>query len=164
MVIQTAERATARVEQSLEAGLQELLGPKWSVLGEAKPSLALPQIDLSQVILVSALRSSEEWITGEETIARIMADGPTRLGLGLFLPLLWNPSRIPKVWMQKTNGLPTDIYFDGTTVVGPPKDARYTMCLTYQGDAWVFRAQRIKERRYANHLSAVLPWRLTKFS
>jgi hypothetical protein len=77
-------------------------------------SLALTEVDISQIHLETCLKPGEEYIKGEEKIQRLKSTGHIRLDGKVFQTFLENKHLIPEWWKEKTNESSTFIFFDGT--------------------------------------------------
>ena len=135
------------------ADVEKLLGSKWSVLGEGKRSLALPEIDLSEVVLRTVVRPKEQRIRGSERRVRLMLDGDILLGASTFFSLKGNEEKIPESWRSYKR-----IYFDGSLVSGPPGGTHYVLYIEYDGSSLRKGVEPLNDYSYANAASATLPW------
>lgn len=152
MIIQGALRRIIARPPSW-ADVEKLLGTKWSVLGVDKRSLALPEIDLLDVVLVPCLGKGEHSVSGENRRARLWCSGHILLGANTFLSLKGKEDKIPESWQQYKR-----IYFDGSTVLEPPGNVRYVLFIEFDGMTWNKGIQSLGDHSYANHVSATLPW------
>lgn len=133
--------------------VEKFLGTKWSVLGVDKRSLALPEIDLLDVVLIPCLGKGEHSISGENRRARLWSSGHILLGANTFLSLKREEGKIPESWQKYKR-----IYFDGSTVLESPGNVRFVLFLEFDGVTWNKGIQSLTDHSYANHVSATLPW------
>ncbi len=123
----------------------EFLGKDWSIWrgsangdglsGEEEQderSLAITELNLSQVQLVTCLNEGEERIAGEERLERLKENNFIRLDANVFLTLWQNQHLIPEVW-KKTNT--TFIFFEGT-ILRSPRGGRCVLCLYWGVGEW----------------------------
>lgn len=115
------------------------LGAGWSIEEEDENSLALTEIDLTQVLLEHMLHEGETHIKGEEKLKRLKKTGCIRLDARVFQTLWENQSKIPKSWKELVNGNTKFIYFDGTILRGPG-GGHFVLCLCWLAGEWHWRA------------------------
>ncbi|OGW86289.1 MAG: hypothetical protein A3C35_05790 [Omnitrophica bacterium RIFCSPHIGHO2_02_FULL_46_11] len=95
----------------------------WSIREEDERSLALTEIDPSEIKLVSYLRAVDgnDPISGEENLVRLKEQetiGTVRLDARIHQMFWRNKHRIPEVWKEKiAKGYPPSIHFDGTVLI-----------------------------------------------
>lgn len=85
------------------------IGSGWMIEEENQESLALSEVDLSQVLFESMLNRNEWSITGEEKIRRLKKANHVFLDAKIFQTLWENQQLIPESWKEKGH-----IFFDGT--------------------------------------------------
>ena len=85
-------------------------------------SLALREIDLSKVLLVTRLMGSETFMVGEELLSRLKTGTSIMLDAKIGQTLLQNPHLIPDSWKGK------EVYFIGS-VLRQPNGDRCVLCL-----------------------------------
>ena len=100
-------------------------------------SLALTQINLADVRLVTCLKDTETVVKGEEKQCRLKADGRVRLDAKIFQTFWENQALIPERFKEKVNGNILFIFFDGT-VLRRPGGGRYVLCLCWHDGAWLW--------------------------
>ncbi len=92
----------------------KFLGDGWTIEEEDERSLALTEIDLTNVHLETMLKDGENVVGGEEKLKRLKEANNIRLDAKVFQTLWKNKNLIPESWKKKTRGKVTHIYFDGT--------------------------------------------------
>jgi hypothetical protein len=107
------------------------IGEGWSIVEEDERSVALHEVDLSKISLVTMLAEGETSVSGEEKLKRLKEAGHIRLDAKVFNTLWMNPHLTPESWKQKTNGNTTYIFFDGT-ILRSPRGGRYVLCLYWR--------------------------------
>lgn len=125
------------------------LGKDWSIEEEDERSLALQEIDLSQVQLVIMLTKRESVVKGEEKLRRLKEAGYVRLDAKIFQELWENQEFIPEDWKEKV------VYFDGT-VFQSPVGGRCVLDLYWSGSCWNWNYNWLENDWNANKPSAVL--------
>lgn len=125
-----------RIDRSQPVDPIKLLRPGWTIAEQDERSLALKEVDLSQVRLVHVLKLGERWVQGEEKIRRLKNAGYIRLDAKIFQTLWENQRLIPKSWRQKTGRHETWIFFDGTVLASQKEDARCVLFLYWKGRRW----------------------------
>mgnify|MGYP001574659035 FL=1 len=141
----TVQSSILPIPRAIPFNPAEFLGSGWSIWkgpadgdglsGEEEQderSLAITELDLSRVQLVTCLNEGEECITGEERLKRLKENNFIRLDASIFLTLWQNQHFIPGVW-KKTNT--TFIFFEGT-ILRSPGGARCVLCLFWDGSEW----------------------------
>ena len=88
-------------------------------LDEDPRSLALTQLDLSQIQLVTTLQEGETVVGGEEKQRRLKVANYIRLDLGIFQTFWENRYLIPQLFRELTNGDTTYVFFDGQPLRSP---------------------------------------------
>ncbi len=119
-------------------------------------SLALTELDLSKVQLVTCLQEDETSIQSEENLKRLKVTNHIRLDVQVFQTLWENQHFIPESWKEETNGKPPLISFDGT-ILRSPCGGRNVICLyySYYGE-WDRRVDWLECDWRADSRSAVL--------
>jgi hypothetical protein len=122
-------------------------------------SSALARVDFGTVDFVSCLNAGEGFITGEEKLKRLKADGRIRLGTTLFAGL-WadyqahgENSVLEKLYRLKKL---TYLDFFGD-VVQHPGGNRYVLCLFRLGGGWRWFGGWLDDGWSASRVSAVSP-------
>ena len=146
----------------------EFLGKDWSIWrgsangdglsGEEEldeRSLAITELNLSQVQLVTCLNEGEERIAGEERLERLKENNFIRLDANVFLTLWQNQHLIPEVWKKKTNTNTTYIFFNGTTLRSP-LGRRCVLALYWDDGGWRWSSRWLERGWDGSHPSAVL--------
>ncbi len=129
--------------------------PKWfpggncSIYEQDERSLALAEVNLSTVKLVTCLKKGEARIKGQERLKRLKQAGHILLDARFCLAIWNNEELIPKSWRGK------DICFDGT-VLQHPRAGCGVMCLSCWGDECGWGLKWLKDVWYPNQPSAVL--------
>ncbi len=131
------------------------IGIDWNIIEEDKRSLALSEVDLSQVRFETMLRSCEIKITGEEKLKRLKASRNIRLDAKIFQTLWENQHCIPQSWKEKVNGNIRYIFFDGT-VIRNRHCVHCVLCLYWDGGRWYREHHWLGRDRHAPSSSAVL--------
>jgi hypothetical protein len=98
-------------------------------------SLALAEIDVNQIRLVTTLKDHETSVKGEERLKRLRAKGQILLDAAIFFMLWRNQHLIPEAWKERVNGNIQFITFDGTVLRGSGGD-RYVLCLFWYDGGW----------------------------
>lgn len=139
-VIATAGTSLAgtklRIDRSQPIDPVKLLRPGWTIAEQDERSLALKEVDLSQVRLVQTLNPGERCVQGEAKIQRLRSAGYILLDAKIFQTLWKNQRLIPKSWRQKTGRHATWIFFDGTVLASEKEDARCVLFLYWKGKRW----------------------------
>ena len=118
-------------------------------------SLALTELDLSNIRFEICLQKGENYITGEEKLKRLKKADFIRLDASIFLTLRQNQHLVPDCWKEKTNGNTTFIFFDGTTLRGP-FGYRRTLYLYFGDGRWGWNYYWLVSARGSGSPSAVL--------
>lgn len=98
-------------------------------------SLAITEVDLNKIHPVTTLKGKEKGITGEENLRRLKASGDIRLDAKVLETFWGNQHLILESWKEKTNGLTTYIFFDGTFLRSPSGN-RSALYLFFDGGQW----------------------------
>ncbi|HEY4505721.1 MAG TPA: hypothetical protein VJG67_03450 [Candidatus Paceibacterota bacterium] len=118
-------------------------------------SLALAEVDVNQIRLVTTLKGRESSIKGEERLNRLQATGHIRLDAAVFLFLWLNQHLIPESWKERVNGNIQFITFDGT-VLRNSNGYRYVLCLYWYGGEWYWHVNWLDFDFVQDYVSAVL--------
>ncbi|OGZ14432.1 MAG: hypothetical protein A3J08_04130 [Candidatus Lloydbacteria bacterium RIFCSPLOWO2_02_FULL_51_11] len=135
------------------------LGEGWRILyydeTDAR-SIALTELDLIKVQLVTIFSDGELSITGEERLKRLKASDYIRLDADIFFTLWENQHLIPESW-KKVNGKTRYIFFDGTILRSPRGGHSVLYLYWWQEDgAWSWGVYQLGTDWYDGDLSAVL--------
>lgn len=122
---------------------------------QGKRSLALTEVDVSRIRLVTTLKEGEIRVGGEERIRRLKNSGYIRLDAKLFQFFLEHKECIPEEWKERVNGNVLYIHFDGTVFRDSNGDRRVE-CLCWGGAGYLGIYRRLGDDYDANDLSAVL--------
>lgn len=131
------------------------LGQGWKIVEEDERSLAMTEVNLVNVQLVTTLKDGETVVNGEEKLKRLKQAGHIRLDAKVFQTLWENQALIPERWKAKTNGNTTYIYFDGTVLQGP-RGRRFVLYLCWDDGRWRWRCTWLGFDWLAFNPSAVL--------
>lgn len=112
-------------------------------------SLALTEIDLTKVQLVTMLKPNETSIKGDEKFKRLKRAKHICLDAKAFQTLWENQDRIPEEWKGKY------IFFDGT-VLRNPDGYRCVLYLYFGGGRWHWNCHWLDNDWYSDSPSAVL--------
>lgn len=121
-----------RIDRSKPFDPATFIGNGWTIHPdepEDERSLALTEIDLSKIHLVTMLKPSETSIVGEEKLKRLKRAKHIRLDAKILQALWENQDRIPEEWKGKYT------YFDGT-VLRSPGGGRYVLYLCFREGGW----------------------------
>ena len=118
-------------------------------------SLALTEVDISQIRLETCLKSDEPYLSGEENLLRLKSTGHIRLDAKVFQTFWENQHLIPELWKEKISGYTTYIFFDGT-ILRIPDACRYALCFYWCGGRWRWDCHWLDGHRYVSGPSAVL--------
>lgn len=133
----------------------EGLGKGWKIIEQDERSLALTELDLSKVQLATCLKSGEEYLKGEQKLARLKETSQIRLDALFFYTLWKNQHLIPEAWKQMVNGYSVAICFDGT-ILGSPRGYRYVLYLHWCDSEWSWDYRWLESAFDADDPSAVL--------
>lgn len=136
---------------------KKFLGDGWSIQNDETDarSIALTELDLTKVELVTMLKDGETCIQGEEKLKRLKSSDYIRLDADIFLALWENQHFIPESWKEKVNGNIRYIFFDGT-VLQSPLGGRCVLFLYWGGGEWFWDCYWLDDDWQCCHLSAVL--------
>ncbi len=118
-------------------------------------SLALMEVDLTDVRFKTMLEGRETSVKGETKLERLKKAGDVRLDAKVFQTLWENQILIPERWKEKTNGNTTYIFFDGT-VLRSSNGNRDVLYLYWHDGAWYWNVRWLANEWYVNNPSAVL--------
>ena len=113
----------------------EFFGKDWIIVEQDERSLALTQVDLTNVYLETCLKKGETCIKGEEKLRRFKRMDCIRLDAKIFQTLWGNKHLIPETWKEKINNKIRFIFFDGT-VLCCPDGYRCVLSLYWDDDKW----------------------------
>lgn len=98
-------------------------------------SLAITELDLSKVRLVTTFKKGETAVKGEENLCRLREASYICLDAGIF-QTFWNQQEpIPRLLKELTNGGYTYVFFKGT-ILRNPSGRRYVLYLLLVGGGW----------------------------
>ena len=122
--------STLSIDRSHPFNPVEFIGRGWSIIEQNERSLAITEVELAKVSLVTMLKNYDNGrVHGEEKLHRLKASGHIRLDAKIFQTFWENKDRIPEIWRGKC------VYFDGT-VLQSPSGCRYVLYLDWRGDEW----------------------------
>jgi hypothetical protein len=124
------------------------IGKGWRFAGVGTPAKIRSTADVQKVTLLSALRSGEKVITGEETLRRLISW--ITLGAEDFHFIWTHQEVIPEGW--KRVGA---VFFDADLLLSPD-GYRYTLFLYWDGEGWVWAVVWLDVGRGSGRPSAVL--------
>src|SRR3989344_2479392 len=117
------ESRMIKIDRSKPFNPAEFIGKGWSVWrgtadgdglsGEEEQdaqSLALSEIDLSQILLEAHLKKGESYTSGEERLRRLKTAQRAKLDAGVFQTFWENRMILPERFKEKTNGDTTFIF------------------------------------------------------
>ena len=145
---------------------QDLLGEGWRIVWQDDRSLAITELDLSNVVFDSFVGSKEPWIyiRGYARSKRLEEASCNYIPLDaeIFQTLWENPYLIPDSWKSMDgkddeNGRTIYIFFNGT-ILQDENGAKCILALCWnQNKGWFFRTRYINDIWCSYHLSALLP-------
>ena len=124
-------------------------------------SIALTELDISKIQLVTMLKDDETSITGEEHLKRLKASNYIRLDAKVLQAILKNESLVLELWSDWREKKVYDkksfyVFFDGTVLRKLPRGTRCVPDLyCYEGKCYGYY-NRLDLDWYANSLSAVI--------
>lgn len=145
-----------RIDRSQPVDPVKLLRPGWVIAEQDERSLALKEVDLSQVRLVHVLKPGERYVTGEVKIQRLKDAGYILLDAQIFQTLWKKQHLIPKSWRKKTGRYATWIFFDGTVLAHQTEITRCLLFLYWTGKRWDWGCFWLEAGYEAHWPSAVL--------
>ena len=111
-------------------------GTGYSIKEQDNKSVVLTEIDLSSVVLESALKKGEnKLIKHEDKLNRLKKKNCILLDAGIFKTLWENQHRIPENWKWENKGQTTYIFFDGT-IIQDPIGTLYVLYLYWSYRKW----------------------------
>lgn len=122
---------------------------------EEQRSLALTEVDLSKIQLVTTFFYGQNCIRGKDKLRRLKESGHIRLDAKVFQTLWENKEKIPESWKEKTDGNITCVFFDGT-ILRDPNDCCEVLGLYWDGGEWRRRLRWLGDDWYSRYPSAVL--------
>ena len=131
------------------------IGDGWTIEEQDERSIALNEINLTEVAFETTLQKGENSVKGEEKLKRLKEDGRIRLDAGIFKTLWENQHLIPEKWKEQTNGNTTFIYFDGT-VRRRSDGRRCVLCLSWSDGEWHWDSRWLGNDWHAIDPSALL--------
>ena len=133
----------------------KFIGDGWTIEEQDERSLALAEINLTDVLFNTTLQKGEKTIVGTEKQKRLKEENCIRLDAGIFHTLWNNQHLIPEKWKEQTNGNTTFIFFDGTILRDSGGDL-YVLYLFWLGGEWYWNYDWLDDDFDANLPSAVL--------
>jgi hypothetical protein len=117
-------------------------------------SLALQEVDFSQVLLETYLKEGKEWITGEEKLRRMKESGVIRLDAHVAQAPWGEEGHKTLEWLRKEKGV---IYIDFMgTELRSPNGVRCVLCLYWYGNWRDLHFRVLRDDWGAAHSSAAL--------
>lgn len=134
-----------------------LIGQGWDIDTEETDtrSIALTELHLTRVQLVTTLKDGEPQVNGDEKRRRLKKLGKIRLDADIFFMFWENKHLIPESWKEGANGQNPFINFDGT-ILRHPLRGRCVLCLYWDGDDWRLGLDWLNGVYKLSTLSAVL--------
>jgi hypothetical protein len=145
-----------KIDRSKPFDPSPFIGEGGSIIEQDQQSLALNEIDLTEVKMRTVLHQGESTIVGEESLGRQKELGDIRLDANIFKTLWENQHLIPEKWKEERRGSSIRIFFDGF-VVQDWNAKRYALCLFWDVGQWWVDSRELKFDRYPGDVSAVLP-------
>lgn len=118
-------------------------------------SLAITELDLSKIQLVTTIREDESTVNGEENLRRLREANHICLDAKIFQTLWENKILIPPLFKELTNGDITYIFFNGTTLCHPI-GGRFVLYLCFLKGEWRWNYGLLGGDLSVRSLSAVL--------
>lgn len=144
------------IDRSIPFDPKTFIGNGWSIEEQDERAVALPEIDLTEIIFDSTLEKGEKSIKGEDKLKRLKEKtNRIRLDAGIFKTLWENQIFIPEKWKEQTNGNTTFIFFDGTVL----RNSNGNCCVLYLywfDGGWHWNYDWLENDWNANDPSAVL--------
>ncbi|MFC1612370.1 hypothetical protein ACFL29_00920 [Patescibacteria group bacterium] len=150
-----AQQQMIKIDRKNPFVSEEFLGKGWKILEQDERSLALTEINLADVRLLSMLKDNETRIKGEEKLERLKEAGHIRLDAKIFQILWENQELIPELWKEKTNGCTTYIFFDGT-ILRHSHGLRCVLCLCWLVSEWHWDYSWLESDWFVDDSSVVL--------
>lgn len=131
------------------------IGEGWNIVNkETDPrSVALTELDLNQVELVTKIERGEKWVQGEKHLKRLKKGGRIRLDADVFITLWHNQYIIPESW-KEVDGKRRHIFFDGTVIKSPVGNRSVLYLFWDRG--WCWGASWLADGRFSYTPSAVI--------
>lgn len=150
-----AEPKIIKIDRSQPFDLAKFLGKGRTIAEEDRRSLALTEVNLSKVQLVTTLREGETVVTGEERLRRLKEASCIRLDAKVFQTLWEDQALIPEEWKKKINGNTRYIRFEGTELRYRDGN-RYVLSLYWNAGQWDWDDYWLEDECDVNAPSAVL--------
>jgi hypothetical protein len=123
------------IDRSKPFDPETFIGKGWSIVEQDERSLALTEVDLTEVRFETCIKDGVDLVGGEIKLKRLKSAGHIRLDAKVFHVLWENKHIIPESWKMKVNGITRRIFFDGT-VFKDPYARRYVLCFYWSKDVW----------------------------
>lgn len=144
-----------KIDRSKAFDPVKFIGAGWKIEEQDEHSLAITELDLSQVKFVDMLNPGETVVNGEEKQKRLAKAGHIRLDAKIFQTLWENKALIPESWKKDANGNIRYVYFDGT-ILRFPDGSRSVLCLYWRDGGWSWGYDWLGRDWRASRPSAVL--------
>jgi hypothetical protein len=134
-------------------------GLGWSIEEQDERSLALTEVDLGKIQLITVLGSGETSISRRGVLNRLKAQDYIRLDAKVLQILIESKSLIPEAWKQRIDDDRIfAIFFDGT-IFRTPEGRLCTLFLFWghNNSGWCWLAHGIELDSGPNDVSATLP-------
>ncbi|HZS43199.1 MAG TPA: hypothetical protein VFA52_03215 [Candidatus Paceibacterota bacterium] len=138
-------------------------GDGWSIDEQDERSLALTEIDLNKVRLVTTLKAGEITITGEERLARLKKANYVNLDAQTLFAFLQHTELLPPQWKRQSyrrcfGKIPQGYIFFHGTILRDRRGRRHVPYVNWDGkESWVYiRAMDTGFQLTSVHPSAVL--------
>lgn len=147
---------SVKIDRSIPFDPKPFIDDEWTIEEQDERSLALTEIELTEVMFDSTLKRGEKSIKGEDKLKRLKEKtNRIRLDAGIFKTLWENQILIPEKWKKQTNGNMTFIFFDGTILRGFDGE-RSILYLYWSCGRWDWGYDWLEDDRSADDPSAVL--------
>ena len=144
------------IDRSIPFDPKTFIDDGWSIEEQDERSIALTEINLTEVMFDSTLKKGEKIIKGEDKLKRLKKKtNRIRLDAGIFKTLWENQILIPLKWKEQTKGKTTFIFFNGT-VLRNSHGSRFVLCLYWSDGEWDWHYDWLESDWDANDPSAVL--------
>ncbi len=144
------------IDRSTPFDSTSFLGSCWRIEKEDERCLLLTKIDMSALSLTTFLREGEMFISGKEKVKRIISSNVIPLDAKSLQTFLENQHYIPDAWKERTNGVVTFIFFDGTVLRKEYRPERYILCLFWFENKWCWFTHLLYASWGIGHFSVVL--------
>ncbi len=136
---------------------ENIFGFGWNIIPEETDarSIALTEIDITKIKLVTMVQDESLPMNGEEHRELLKATSSIRLDADIFLTFLDDQDLIPESWKVGVNGRVPYIHFDGT-VIRSFQNERCVPHVSWGGDRWVKGVAHLHQPWLKNYVSAVL--------